>query len=226
MAIARRAAGGTAGNASGGNLSATVTSTLANSIMVAALYREAGAWTLPSGWAQWGSDQQDYNTNFYLTLAWKRTSGSETSYTFNLSATTWRIIVIDEFTGAATSGDPKDVGPTSRGTNESTDGTHGAIASSITTTLANTMCIAAIGSYNGTDSTANATGYSAGNSLGGLEIWYAAQAVAGASGDKTFGSFSGSDQGLWATHHLAIKEPTAAAGSRVLRRSVWRAVRR
>lgn len=215
MAIARVAAGGTAGNASGGNLACTIAAATAGSVLFAALYREAQTWTLPAGWTQIGSDQRDYNNQMYLTVAWYLATGGETSFTFNLSGTTWRTIVIDEFSGANTTS-PVNVGPTGRGTNEATDGTHGAIASSITTTVANTLLVACIGSYLSTDATANATGYSAGNSLGGLEIWYAAQAAAGASGDKTFGSYSGSDQGQWATHHLALQEPAAAATTKRL----------
>lgn len=223
MAIAYRA-GTTAGNASGTNLTVNKPAGVAaNDILVVGLYREAGAWTLPSGWVQWGSDQRDFNNNLYLTVAWKRAGGSEpANYTFNLSASTWRIAAMAAFSGCSTSGDPLDGGPTGRGTNE---GSGIPIASSITTTTANAMRVMLTGNYNGTDITAGTSGYTAGAAVGGCEIWYSLQAVAGASGDKAFAGMSGSDTSLWATFHLALKEDTGgggeAPGKMTPNRGIW-----
>jgi len=159
MAIAYRS-GTTAGNATGTNLTINKpTGTADGDILVVVLYREAGSWTLPSGWAQWGSDQRDYNNNLYLTVAWKRASSEGSSYTFNLSTTTWRIAAMGAFSGCLASGDPIDVGPTGRGTNEASGFP---IASSITTTTANAMRVALHGNYNGADITVGSSGYSAG----------------------------------------------------------------
>lgn len=212
MTIGYRA-GTTAGNASGTDLTINKpTGTADGDILVVVLYREAGAWTLPSGWAQWGSDQRDFNNNLYLTVAWKRASSEGASYTFSLSTTTWRIAAMGAFSGCLASGDPIDVGPTGRGTNE-TAGTGIPIASSITTTTANTMRVALHGNFNGADVTVGTSGYSAGAAVGGCEIWYSLQAATGASGDKTFAGYGGSEQGLWATFHLALKEDTGGGGT-------------
>lgn len=216
MAVAYRA-GTTAGNASGGNLTINKpTGTLDDDILVVVLYREAGTWTLPSGWAQWGSDQQDFDTNMFLTVAWKRASSEGSSYTFNLSTTTWRIAAMAAFSGCTTSGDPIDCTPVGRGTNESMV-SGGPIASSITNATANSMNVAVTGNFNGTDVTAGSSGYTAGAALGGCEIWYVIQAASGASGNKSFGGMSGSDTGLWATIHISLKE---ASGSTNYPRSI------
>lgn len=216
MTIAYRA-GSTAGNASGGNLTINKpTGTLDGDILVAVLYREAGTWTLPSGWAQWGSDQRDFGNNMYLTVAWKRASSEGASYTFNLSTTTWRIAAMAAFSGCIASGDPIDVGPTGRGTNENGASVAIPIASSITTTTANAMRVALHANYNGTDVTAGSSGYTAGAQVGGCEIWYSLQAAAGSSGDKAFAGMSGSDTGKWASFHLALKE-AVAGGTSILR---------
>lgn len=206
MALAYRS-GSSAGNASGGNLSVNKpTGVPDGDILVATLYREAGTWTLPSGWAQWGSDQRDFGNNMYLTKAWKRASSEPTSWTFNLSTTTWRIIVIAAYSGALASGDPIDVGPTGGADNNSV-----VIAKSITTTVANTMAIAAHGNYVGSDIQVGTSSYSAGPQLGGCEIWHNATASTGATGDKGFADSPNITNGQWATFHLAIKP--AASGS-------------
>ena len=205
MTIAYRA-GSTAGNSSGGDLTINKpTGTLDNDILVVVLYREAGTWTLPTGWTAWLSDQRDFGNNLYLTIAWKRASGEGSNYTFSLSTSTWRIAAMAAFSGCVTSGDPIDCTATGRGTNESMTSS-GPIASSITNATANSMNVAVTANYNGTDPSAGSSGYTEGANIGGCEIWYAIQAASGASGNKTFGGFSGSDTGLWATIHISLKE--------------------
>lgn len=194
-----------AGNASGGNLTVTKDASVADGdILVAILYREAGSWTLPDGWAQWGSDQVDYNNNMYLTVAWKRASSEGASWTFNLSTTAWRTISIGAFSGCLASGDPIDVGPTGNNGN-----TLIPIALSVTTTVTNTMLIVTHGNYDGAGVTVGTSGFAQGAHLGGCEVWYLAQAASGASGNKTF-DLDGGTGGNWATLHLALKPATAA----------------
>jgi len=212
MTIAYRN-GTTAGNASGTNLTINKPTTVDGDILIVGLYREAGTWTLPAGWTQWGSDQRDFGNNMYLTAAWKRASGEGANYTFNLSTSTWRIAVMASLSGCIASGDPIDVGPTGRGTNEDGSSIAIPIATSITTTTANVMRVVLTANFNGTDVTVGSSGYSAGAALGGCELWYSLQAAAGASGDKAFGGFSGSDTGKWATFHLALKEDTGGGGT-------------
>lgn len=206
MTIAYRA-GSTAGNASGGNLTVNKPAgTVDGDILVAVLYREAGAWTLPSGWVQWGSDQRDYGNQMYLTVAWKRAASEGASWTFNLSTTTWRAIAVGAFSGALASGDPIDVGPTGNNADTRTP-----VAASITTATDNAMRIVAHGNYEGLAVAVGTSGMTRGANIGGTEIWYVLQAAAGASGAKTFATFSGGLNGRWATFHLAIKP--AATGT-------------
>lgn len=202
MAIAYRS-GSTAGDSSGGNLTITTPAgTTDNDILIAVLYREAGTWTLPAGWTQVGSDQRDFNSQMYLTVAWKRAAGEGANYTFTLSTTTWRTIVIGAFSGCTTSGSPIDTS-VGRGTNESMISS-GPIATAITTTVANAMRIVAHGNFNGHAVTAGTSGMTRGAQVGGTEIWYVLQASAGDSGTMQFSGFSATDQGDWATIHLDL----------------------
>lgn len=202
MAIAYRA-GTTAGNANGGNLTINKpTGTADGDILVVVLYREAGTWTLPAGWTQI-ADQANWEGVMTLTMAWKRASSEGSSYTFNLSTTSWRIAAMGAFSGCLASGDPVDVYAANGATafDEIPD------ASSITTTVANTMRVCGIGNFNGTDVAVGSSGFTQGAALGGTELFYAAQAGAGASGVKTFATIEDDN---WVTIHLALKP--AASG--------------
>lgn len=197
MAIAYRA-GTTAGNASGTDLAINKpTGTADGDILLVVLYREAGTWTLPAGWTQI-ADQANWNATLTLTMAWKRASSEGASYTFNLSATTWRIAAMAAFSGCLASGDPVDV----YAANGAAEFDEIPDASSITTTVADTMRVCGVGNYTGADVGVGSSGFTQGAALGGTELFYATQAGAGASGVKTFATIA-SD--LWCTVHLALK---------------------
>jgi hypothetical protein len=199
MAIAYRS-GSTAGNASGGNLSVNKPSGVVDGdILVAVLYREAGTWTLPSGWAQWGSDFRDDGSDaLYLSAVWKRASSEGSSYIFELSTTTWRSIAMGAFSGCIGSGDPANTGPTGYA-----DAFAVVKAESITPTEDNCMLVVGMGNWDGADVGASSSGYNQGAEIGGTEIWYLLQGSAAATGQKSFTSVSSS--GDWATFHLALK---------------------
>lgn len=201
----------TAGNASGTNLTVVAPTSIANNdILVACAYREAGAWTPPAGWAQWGSDQHNFRTptnDMILSAFWKRAASESGNYTFNLSTTTWRTIVMARLTGCIISGDPADMTIVPNADNS----TSVATALSITTVTANTMALAFHGNYNGSAVTVSTSGYTKLVGLGGCEIWYLATAAIGATGNKAFGLspiLAGADS---ATFHNALKPATAVA---------------
>lgn len=233
MAIAFRAAT-TAGNASGGNLTINKpTGTVDDDILILCLYREAYAWTLPSGFAQVGSDQASNAANMTTTLAWKRAASEGSSYTVNLSGTTWRTAALAAFSGCLTGASPIDTTPTGLGDGHTTSGTDGIRLADVTTTVDNAMLIGGSGVYTGTDNTAGSSGYTvaASGQLGGCGIVYKAQASSGATGQITgFGGLAGADTGWWATIHFALKPAVAAASilptllrhtNRVLRKRVF-----
>lgn len=200
----------TAGNASGTNLTVTAPTSIANNdILVACAYREAGTWTPPAGWTQWGSDKHNFRTptnDMILSAYWKRAASESGNYTFSLSTTTWRTIVMARFTGCITSGDPADMTIVPNADNS----TSVATALSITTVTANTMALAFHGNFNGSAVTVSTSGYTQAVGLGGCEIWYLATAAIGATGNKAFGlspTMAGADS---ATFHNALKPPTAS----------------
>jgi hypothetical protein len=214
MSIAYRS-GSTAGNGSGGDLSVSTPAGVQNGdILIAVLYREAGSWTLPAGWTQIGGDQYSYDGWAILSAAWKRASSEGSSYTFQLSATTWRIAAIAAFSGTVGTGSPVDV------YNYYNANQVDPVAYSLTTSAANDMLVALHGNYDGSDVAAGTSGYTQGTELGGCEIWYAAQASAGASGNKTFTRSSGV-MGSWATFHVALLESTAPPVVSAKGRFLW-----
>jgi len=207
MAIAYRA-GSSAGNATGTNVTVTKPSGVADGdILLACTYREAGAWTLPAGWA-WvnsGTPEQVNNTaNAWVGVAWKRASSEGSSYTFNLSTSTWRIVVIGAYSGCATSGNPWNVYGSNSGTLTTV------VAPSITTTVANTMCVVATANYDGSDVTAGASGYTQRAELGGDEFFEKATAATGATGTVTLAR--GGSPGTSASWHIALMEPQGGGG--------------
>ena len=213
MAIAYRS-GSTGGNSSGTDVTVTKPSGVAdNDILVAILYREAGTWTLPSGWAWLGDEVAGYNGNLWNRVAWKRASGEGASWVFQLSVSSWRVISCAAFSGAATSGTPFDtqVGNAPNSTTVS--------GSSVTTSYDNAYVIVAIGNCTGENVAVASSGMTQGPELGGTEIFYVAQASSGASGTKTFntvsvsGSWSAITTALWASTSSASISPSSSVSS-------------
>lgn len=210
MASPAFVAASTAGNAVGTDLTITKpTGVVDGHILTVVLYREAGAWTPPAGWTQWGSDQHNFRTptnDMILSVYWKRASSEPANYVFALSSSTFRVAAMAAWSGSISSGDPADVSIVPNADNS----TSVATAKSITTVTADTMAIAFHGNFNGSNVTVSTSGYTqaTGGFLGGCEIWYKATAAIGATGDKAFGvspTLAGADS---ATFHIAIK-PTA-----------------
>src|SRR5574343_1269622 len=196
MAIAWRA-GSSAGNSTGTN--ATVnkpTGTVDGDILIAVTYREAGAWTLPSGWAWVAAEQVNNDGDAWVRLAWKRAASEPSSWTFSMSTSNWRIVTVGAWSGCAASGTPFEAAA-----GYSTTG-YPVIAASITTTVADTMCVVGMANLSGTNIGAGSTGYTQREQLGGCELWERAMAATGSTGTKTFSDSS--NTGDWATFHLAL----------------------
>src|SRR5574343_78148 len=196
MAIAWRA-GSSAGNSTGTN--ATVnkpTGTVDGDILIAVTYREAGAWTLPSGWAWVAAEQVNNDNNAWVRLAWKRASSEGSSWTFSLSTSNWRIVTVGAWSVCASSGTPFEAAAV-----YSTTG-YPVSAASITTTVADTMCVVGMANLSGTNIGAGSTGYTQREQLGGCELWERATATTGSTGTKTFSDAS--NTGDWVTFHLAL----------------------
>lgn len=177
-------------------------------ILLAVTYREAGTWTLPAGWA-WvntGTPEQVNNTaNAWIGLAWKRASSEPSSWTFQLSTSTWRIVTVGAWSGCVTSGSPWDV------YTSNTEAVANVSANSITTTVANTMCVVGTASYDGTDVTVASSGYTQRAELGGCELFEKATAATGATGSKSF--TRGGVSGTWAAWHIALAPDTGEAAA-------------
>jgi hypothetical protein len=206
MAVAYRS-GSTAGDATGTNLTINKPAGVAaGDILLCLTYREAGAWTLPAGWS-WVDSEQSANVGaLRLGLACRRAGASEpASYTFNLSASTWRILVMGAWSGCPTSGFPWDVYTSNTGT------TSTLAANAITTTVANTMLVVGATSGTGSNLSAGSSGMTQRAELGGHEFFEEAQAAAGSTGTQTL-SWGGSNS-AWATWHLALKPDAGTGGS-------------
>lgn len=203
MAIAYRA-GSTAGNSGGGNISISKPSGVVDGdILLALTYREDGAWTLPAGWAWVSAEQVNSTGEAWIRVAWKRASSEGSSYTFTKSGSAWRIVTMGAWSGCATSGDPFEA---ATGYTESLAVVK---ATSITTTVADTMCVACAASYSGDNIGVSSSGYTQRAELGGCELFEKAKAATGATGTISFGTVSGSD---WASVHLALLPAAAASG--------------
>ena len=201
MAIAYRA-GATGGGGDASSITINKpTGTLDNDILIACLYREAaGAWTHPAGWSELYDAGSTDTGNPRLTVAWKRAASEGSNYQWTRTGSTWVIGAIAAFSGCLSTGSPIDVGAG----NSCTGGAaHTPVAATITTTVANTMLVASLININGDNESVGSSGFSRGPYLSGTEIWYLAQAGAGASGAKTFGAIS--DYSHWVTYHLALK---------------------
>jgi hypothetical protein len=212
MAIAWRS-GNSGGNGSGGNVTVTKpTGTVDGDILLAVTYREAGAWTLPTGWA-WinaGTPEQANNTgNGWVGLAWKRASSEGASYTFQLSATTWRTVTVGAWSGCVTSGNPWDVYTSHTGVN--TD----IVVNALTTTVANTMLVVGTANYNGDNPTAGASGMTARTMDGGCGFFDEPQAATGSTGTQALARAAGTG-GDWAVWHLALKPAGGAPAAQTI----------
>lgn len=203
MAIAYRSSA-TAGDSSGGNLTINKpTGTADGDIMIMALYREAGTWTLPAGWTQVVETRDTGSDAIYLTVAWKRASSEGSSYSVTLSTTTWRMGSISSFSGGLASGDPIDT--------YATDATALDVArlASITTSVADTMLVGVFGDYNGSGVSAGTSGMTGVVGPATVSVLYVAKASAGSTGTVT-GFSGGLNSSGWASVHLAIKPATGS----------------
>jgi len=172
--------GSSGGNASGTDVTVTKPSGVADGdILVAVLYREGGAWTLPSGWAWVDTGTPETKCNIsaaWVGLAWKRASSEGASYVFQLSASAWRVVTMGAWSGCATSGNPFDV------FNSTTTAATTVTAASITTTVANTMLVVGAACFSGADLGVASSGMTQRAELGGCELFEEAQASADAAG--------------------------------------------
>lgn len=205
MASPSQRSASNAGNATGTNLTVTPPAGIAdNDILLAVLYREGGSWTLPSGWTQL-FDVADFNANATVTVAWKRAASESGSYTFNLSASVWRIATMVAIQGAVTTGSPFD------GTGSDAPNSASIVASSISPATAATLIVFLTANFDGVPLTASSSGMNLRVGLGGCEIWDVAQAASGASGSKTF-TQTGIGAGNWVGFLVAVAS-VAAGGS-------------
>lgn len=208
MAIAFRS-GSSAGNFSGGNLIVNKPSGVVDGdILIVAGYNElsGSAWTPPAGWTEYKSGgTPDLNNNSWINIWWKRASGEPANYTFN-KATSWEALAISAFSGAISTGDPIDGGPTSACANNQTP-----FLNSITNANANDMNIGGFTDFDSNTVTAGTSGYSQGGNIPACEIWYALQAASGTSGSKQFGLSGTGTNGNWATLHFSIKASTGVS---------------
>lgn len=194
------------GNGTGTDVTVTAPAGIANDdILLAVLYREGGTWTLPSGWAQL-YDIADFNANATITVAWKRAASESGNYTFNLSASVWRIITMVAIQGAVATGSPFD------GSGTDAPNSASIVATGISPTTTNTLIVFLFANFQGVPITASSSGMGLRVALGGCEIWDVAQAASGASGNKTF-TQTGIPAGDWASILLAVAStaPGAAA---------------
>lgn len=210
MAIAYRA-GATGGGGSASSVTITKpTGAVDGDILIVVLYMESttATWNTLTGWTDIVANQQDEIPNFRLTTRWHRCSSDGADYTFNVSAgTPWITAAMGCYSGCIGSGGAIDV---SAGNACSGGGAgHTPVAASITTTAANDMLVAGIANINGSAITVGTSGMTRGAQLGGVEVWYVAQAASGSSGTKTFGSLADYDH--WAVNHQALFEPAVAA---------------
>lgn len=206
MAIAYRS-GASGGNGTGTDVTVTKPSgTVDNDILIAVLYREAGTWTLPSGWSWLITDYANYNNTAWVGVAWKRASSEGSSYVFQLSTSTWRVVSIGAFSGATTSGNPFDASKASNASafNE-------IFALSISTGAANELAVILTGTFEGDNPTPGSSGYTAGQMLGGCGLLYKTWASAGATGNISL-TRSGASSGDWVAHHVALIPDTGGGG--------------
>lgn len=210
MAIAYVASSSaTGGNGTGTDVSVTKPAAILDGhFIIAVLYREAGNWTLPGGWAYLCQGARPHGDNeFWVDLAYKRASSEGASWTFQLDTSTWRVVSLCAFSGVISSGDPLDCTPVKYAADADN-----AVAKSITNGSTNSMNIMGTGNYGGVAVYgAGTSGYTNGVNLGGCEIWYALQASSGASGDKTFEGPAAIQD--WATWHLSLKADTGSSSS-------------
>lgn len=206
MAIAYRS-GSTAGGGSGTNLTINKpTGTVDGDILICSFYQEIGATavTPPEGWTEVAT-QANNNANAWVGSFYKRAASEPASWTWTHNST-WRIGAVACFSGALETGTAY----------EAAAGNTGAFTTitvnSITTTVDAAMRAVAMANYTGDNPTGSSTGMTPGPQLDGCNVWYEAQATAGASGTESFDRSAGGG-GDWAVVHLALKPATGGGGS-------------
>ena len=211
MAIAYRAhttAGGSAGTSVAPSKPSGTTD---GDILIAYLVVGGASKTItpPSGWTlkdERQGDDPDGTTYLY----WKWASSEPASWTWSWSGSAYGEIEVVAYSGAITSGDPIDVFSESV---NSVNAHSSTVASAITTTVANTMLVLCIMSWDSgpfASSSGMTERYDGGASLN-LALYDVAQASAGSSGTKTttHANSGGNDT---IVHLLALK-PDTGGGS-------------
>lgn len=192
----------TAGSTSDTVVISVPSATVDDDIMIAGIYTESDgqAITAPGGWTllvTMDNGTGAFRTRWY----WRRASSEPADYTWTATGSSWLGGGITAYSGAITTGSPIDA----NGSGDTGGADTSAVATSITTTVADTLIVYGMHNVGGVTATppSGMTERVDVASYYGADV---AQASAGATGNKT--ATLASSQ-TWACFLLALKPPAA-----------------
>jgi hypothetical protein len=176
-----------------------------NDILRLVVYIEsAAAITWPAGFAE-DVTQAAGDSSFWVRSAWKRASSESGSYGISWTGNAYADAILTAIAGATTSGNPNDATPTSSGNGSQTN----TITVPSILTVTNVALLIAIGADFDVLSKTVPSGFTSLTDFNTLAIATAEQAIAGASGSKTYAT-TGTTQTVGA---MIAYKPAAGASA-------------